>query len=176
MRLAVKACIRIIIIFIALQAFFSFLNYASSMIFNYQVYSEDYNLPFQVAVLAVSALVVAAVLGVLWWRTNWVVNVLVGRMPERELVVSTSNLDLVRVAMRILGIVLLVFAVPELIGLIGYHFSVQDEFGGTVLYYNTADEVRDLIIAVVKILLGVWLLVGTRKIVKAIDKVWDKTP
>jgi hypothetical protein len=175
MRLAVKAFIRIFLIYIALQMAYYITNYISNMFFYRRAYPGDYDLFFHVIFLVASSLIVLLVIYVLWWKTDWLVRVLLGRTRDRELIISTSNLDLFRVAMRILGIVLLVNAIPELIGLAGYHFSIPEEMR-LIGYPDSASEVREFIIVGVKIIFGIFLVVGTRKIVDTIDKVWEKTP
>jgi hypothetical protein len=176
MRLAVKAFIRIMLIFVALQAVIYFIRYISSIVNYNHSYLGDYDLFIDVIFLVASALIVLLVIYVFWWKTDWLVRVLVGRTREKELVISTSNLDLIKVAMRILGVVLLVNAIPELIGLVGYHFSLPAEFWDYPSYYESARETQEFIIVGIKILFGVWLVLGSRGIVKVIDKVWERTP
>jgi hypothetical protein len=176
MRLAVKAFIRIFLIYIALQMAYYITNYISNMFFYRRAYPGDYDLFFHVIFLVASSLIVLLVIYVLWWKTDWLVRVLLGRTRDRELIISTSNLDLIKVAMRILGVVLLVNAIPELIGLVGYHFSLPAEFWDYPSYYESARETQEFIVVGIKILFGIFLVVGTRKIVDTIDKVWEKTP
>jgi len=175
MRLAVKAFIRIFLIYIALQTLLFIANQVSYMVIYHRVYAEDYDLFIHVIILVASVLIMVLVIYVLWWKTDWLVRVLLGKTRDKELIISTSNLDLIKVAMRILGIVLLVNAIPELIGLIGYHFSIPEEMQ-LIGYTWSTGEVKEFIIVGVKILFGVFLVIGSRGIVNAIDKVWEKTP
>jgi hypothetical protein len=168
MRLAIKAFIRIFLIYVALQTILYIINYVHSMLIYSQVYHEDLDLFLPVIVLVAAVLIVILVIYILWWKTDWLVRVLTGRTREKELVISTSNLDLIKVAMRILGIVLLVNAIPTLIGLISYYFIRPED-----VYYSRP-EAREYIIVGVKIVFGIWLIIGSRGIVKAINKVWDK--
>jgi hypothetical protein len=176
MRLAIKAFIRILLIFIALQTVLHIVNYVHNMLFYHRMYPEDYDLFLPVIILVAAVLILILVIYVLWWKTDWLVRVVSGRTREKELVITTSNLDLFKVAMRILGIVLLVNAIPTLIGLIGYHFSIPQEYREFSSYSQSAGEIKEFIIVGVKILFGVWLIVGSKGIVKAIDKVWSRTP
>jgi hypothetical protein len=68
--------------------------------------------------------VYSAILALLWLRTDWIVRVIAGNIDDSELVISTSNLDLIRVSMQILGMVLLATSIPKLLGLGAYYFRI----------------------------------------------------
>jgi hypothetical protein len=174
MKSAVKATIRIIVIFVFIQSLITLINYISNFIYAvHHIYSENYDILFSLAVPIGSLLLGIFILYIIWWKTDWLVKVLAGELSDNELTISTSNLDLMKVALRILGIFLLVNSIPNLLGLIGYHYSFPEEMRrfSTEIYAN---EIKNYIIVGVKIIFGVWLSLGTKDIHKIFNVVDDK--
>jgi hypothetical protein len=75
--------------------------------------------------------------------------------------------------MRILGIVLLVYSIPTLIGLIGYHLSFPMEIMD-IAPDRQANEIKNFLITGVQILIGLWLTFGIKGPVKTPDRLQDK--
>ena len=172
MRIAIKATIRVILIYIFLSSLVSLISYGVNIFNSHHFYPEDYGFLFTLALLILGMVLITLILLALWWKTDWIVGIIAGDIPENEIKISTTNLDLIKVAMRILGIFLLVYSIPTLVGLIGYHFSLPADSPDFPSVH--ADEIRNLLVAGVKIVFGVWLLLGTRGIMNTVDKVWDK--
>jgi hypothetical protein len=113
------------------------------------------------------------ILTLLWWKTDWLVNVLAGRVSNHELIITSSNLDLFRVAIRILGLYLLVDSIALLIGLIGYHFSLPPQYLDLAIETH-ANEIKNFFVLGTKIVLGAILLLGFKNIFKTVDRIDDK--
>jgi hypothetical protein len=171
MRMLVRAAIRVILIFLFLDVIFTCIRYIGE--FNvYSLRGEIENIWFQYLIIIGVTIISLVILALLWLRTDWIVHVLTGKTYDRELVINTSNVDLMKVAMRILGIYLLVDGIPSLLGLIGYHFAIKepDLMGNNYI----ANEVSKFVIVCVKIFAGIWLVLGTKGIYSIITSIDDK--
>ena len=121
MKSHIKVIIRIILIFLLLDLLIMLTSY-SAMISTYgDMYPE---LLIYIGVGIIGTLI----LGFLWWQTDWLVSVLAGNLPEDSLVISTSNLDLFKMALRLLGFFLIFSALPDLVGHIGYRLSFPFDY------------------------------------------------
>ncbi len=175
MRTAIRAIIRVIIIIIFIQALIALIYSIANVYSYFRVVVGDYNLAVPIAIMVGAMLLVTLILYVLWRKTDWLVRITAGEIPEKELVITTSNLDLYKVAIRVLGMYLVVTALPDLIGLFGYHLSIPRESEYYLLSGEiNANEIRELLEIGVRLIAGVVLIIGSRKIVNTIDKIWDK--
>jgi hypothetical protein len=175
MRTAIRAIIRVIIIIIFIQALIT-LIYSIANVYSYFKWAaEDYNLAVPIGIMVGVMLLATLILFVLWRKTDWLVRITAGEISEKELVITTSNLDLYKVAIRILGMYLVVTALPDLIGLFGYHLTIPRQSDYYILSGEiNASEIRELLIIGVRLIAGIVLIIGSRKIVSTIDKIWDK--
>jgi hypothetical protein len=169
MRMFVRAAVRIILVVLFLQTILATLRYITEPNIHNRVTAITHWEPFSTIIGA--ALISIGILALLWWRTDWLVRVLTGRVYDRELIISTSNIDLMKVAMRILGAYLIVSGIPSLIGNIGFHIALLDS---DLLVMYTPDLERNLIVPVIQILIGFWLVLGTKGIVKTLNVLDDK--
>lgn len=167
MRTLVRAAIRIILIYLFLETLFYTIRYCCD-IFHIYTYFEPRSRWFDLLVIIGAAVICFVILSLLWWKTDWLVNVLAGKVSNHELIIATSNLDLFKVAIRILGIFLLITSIPALVGLIGYHFSYPDDLFNTYAGIQP-QEIRELIIIGMKILIGIGMILGTKGIYRVID-------
>jgi hypothetical protein len=169
MRMFVRAAVRVILIALCLEiVLYAWRNIVYVVTVFPRMTAEDY-WP-QILIIIGAAIIGFIILALLWWRTDWLVRLLTGRVYDRELVISTSNVNLMKVAMRIVGIILLVNAIPSLLGLIGYHFSIPSIY----LDDRRPAEIQEGIIIGVKIILGIFLVYGTKGMSKIIDAADDK--
>ena len=173
MRALIKAAIRIIIIIMFLRLVYSLIQYVSA-IFT----SLKYTSPIYILGMIAVGLIGILVLYLLWRKTDWLVRILAGNIKDNELVIKTSNLDLIKVAMGILGIYLLVTSVPDLFGLLVYHIHITKVAPDLLLMpTEQALEIKQWVTTTITILVGVWLvsrLRGIEGIVKLINNVWNK--
>lgn len=159
MRTLTRAAVRIILAIMFLQTFFTALNYLVNLS-RYSVQSIGLGLLLILGVSVISFII----LGLLWWRTEWLVNLLAGRVSNHELIITTTNTDFFRVSLRVLGFYLLADAIPALLGMLGHHlyYSSLDIYSDSII----AGNIRDLITIGAKILIGIGLIIGTRGISK----------
>jgi hypothetical protein len=172
MRTLTRAIIRIMLIVMFLSTLLTFIRYLEGILVTLPRAGIQATW-FEFFLLIASAIISLMILSFFWWKTNWLVNVLAGRVSNHELIITTSNVDLVKVAMRILGIWLLADSLPSLVGLIGYHIALPPQ--DIVDKYTHATEIKNWLFAGSKTLVGFWLVLGTRGIYRALDKLWDKT-
>jgi len=170
MRNAIKATIRIILIFMFIDLIIILAGQVATLNAYLQA-ADDFNALRFIALLAGGFVISVLILYLLWIKSDWIVRKIAGEMPDSELIINTTNLDLIKVAMRILGIFLLVKAIPELVGLASYHFSLTE--GERLIGQEwSSNEIKNWVTTGAQILFGVWLVLGTRRLVNAIDKVW----
>jgi hypothetical protein len=172
MRSLTKVAIRIILIFLFLNMIVALFNHGSSIwIFLPRITGED--IYPQIFILAGAGLIGTLILGILWWKTDWLVKVIAGNIPDDSLVVSTSNLDLFKVALRIIGIFLVVTTIPQLIGLIGYRLSFPSEPFEAWGSQQQAVWIKELlIIIIVTLILGFLLTLIGGKLATYIRSLW----
>ena len=171
MRTLTRAIIRIILIVIFLSTLLGFIRYLENILIVIPRTGEHATW-FQIYLLFAAFIISILILVFFWWKTNWLVNILAGRVSNHELIISTTNIDLIKVSMRILGIWLVADSLPKLVGLIGYHITLPSS---DLLVDIHAQEIENWITTAGKIIVGFWLVLGTRGIYRAFDKLWDKT-
>lgn len=168
MRTLTRAAVRIILAVMFLQTFFTAINYLVNLS-RYSVQSIGLGLLLILGVSVISFVI----LGLLWWRTDWLVNLLAGRVSNHELIITTTSTDFFCAALRVLGFYLLADAVPALLGLLGHHLY----YSGLATYSDSviAGNIRDLITIGAKIVIGIGLIIGTRGFSKPETRRSDKT-
>lgn len=173
MRPFIKAGIRIMIIWLFIEAFLeTFRNISSYWTIIY--ISNTLDRWVATGFTLIPFLISVVLLAVLWWRTDWLVRFLTGGQNVNSVIVSTSNVHLVQLAVRIIGIVMVALVIPDLIGLIGYYAMITDQRDFVWLAETRATLVRQVLEVGVRLIVGIVLLLGTRGVVRAIDIVWDK--
>ena len=176
MRSLIRAAVRIIIIVM-------FVMMVKMLIVNIQWTAMNFHdesirqiLYYQIGLTVGQFGVYSAILALLWLKTDWIVRFIAGNIDDSEIVISTSNLDLVKVAMQILGMVLLATSIPKLLGFGAYHFRILDmveKLDVPSSAVSRATELESFVTIMVTLLIGLWLTIGTRGIVKAIDNVMN---
>jgi hypothetical protein len=129
---------------------------------------------FTVVVSIVSVVVLAALLLIFARR----VGALMTRgLADTSIQLDESNLKVVqRVAFSVLGAYLLVYSVPVLIAAmtIAVLPPMVDEGGGLFRSAGRQISVEDAVRICAEIALGLWLLVGGRKIVSSLNTKWKQ--
>jgi hypothetical protein len=131
---------------------------------------------YQICFTAGQFILYAVILILLWLNTDRLVKFIAGNINDRELIITSTNLDLYKVALLILGVFLLATSVPELLGLASYHLRMHfliEQMGMAKALEVQSNELKNGVMMVAKILAGLWLVLGTRGIVKAIDNVMN---
>ncbi|MBN1643717.1 MAG: hypothetical protein JW856_02715 [Dehalococcoidales bacterium] len=116
--------------------------------------------------IAAFLMILLVLTGFLWWKTDRVVKIIAGNIPESEVSVTTSNSELLRTLMRFLGVCIIVLNIPPVVRVFAYYFATVNTTGGTF-------PIESLIEEIVTILLGIWLVVGNKGIMKAYRGVKD---
>jgi hypothetical protein len=180
MRTLIKAVIRIAIVLASLQVLIflgkslvSFLSVPES-IRESAGPTAYYGLGLILGITLISALL----LYFLWRKSDWLVGVFAGNFNENELIISSSNLDLVTVVMRVVGICLVITSLPSLLGLAIYHARIVQTFHGVITLDEAtqANELQQWITVIGTILAGLWLVLGGRGIAEAVDKKFSAVP
>ena len=177
MRSLIKAAIRIIIILFFFQLLRQFLSAISS--FTYMSHYSGYeDIAFPLAIVIATGIVAIIVLVVLWIKTDWLVKVIAGDLNENELVINTSNSDLIKTALRILGLFLLITSIPELLGLASYHIRIENELSNAFMSLSPEQKAhltQEWILLIVKIIIGIWLttgLKGGKPVADGVSRFW----
>jgi hypothetical protein len=171
MKTLIKAVVRIFIIAAFLSLFNTLLNMISNSVFSSGVFKE-YPWAYISGFIAVA--IAAVLLFVLWRKTDWVIRRIVGDIDDHEISINTTNLDLIRVAMFIFGIV---WVVTSISGLIGFGYFIT----GAPSYYENAwsivgpDERARIITGqtepIIKFVVGMWLVFGNRSVVAIFNRI-----
>jgi hypothetical protein len=167
MRRLITTGIRIVIIF----AFLQLLNFIANDIFTlwpdfahpYIYYSFLFG-----SVLSIIFLVILLILCLTWWKAGSIAAFLTGSVDENKLGFNTSNPDFFKIFLRFLGVFFILFTLPIIFGHITYYFSHRGMMNENDIFYLVW-WVSD----VSRIIIGVWLTLGGRGIVKIINKIWD---
>ena len=176
MRSLIRAAVRVIIIVMFVMMVKMLLVNIQWVAMNFHDESLRQILYYQIGLTVGQFGVYSAILALLWLKTDWIVRVIAGNIDDNELLITSSNLDLVRVAMQILGMVLLATSIPKLLGLGAYHFRILnlvEKLDVPSSAVSQATELQSFVIIIVTFLIGLWLVLGTRGIVKAIDSVMN---
>jgi hypothetical protein len=173
MKTIIKAIIKIIALVFALKLLSPLLGGIANVMMAYRD-NGQYTLIYSVSVLLL-ILIAALVLYFGWWKTDRIVRLIAGDLKENALAISTSNVDLYRVILSVLGIYLLATSVPNLFGLISEHFYYAQMYPGISFEPNTtANEIKGWVSQGVYILIGIWLTVGSKPIAKFFVRIWKQ--
>jgi len=175
MRSIIRAAIRIILIVFCVQLVLSLINQINIAIINERRFgyeNSSYNVDVEIGILVAAFIIGIVILYFLWRKTDWLVRVLAGEMDDSVLTVNTTNLDLISVAIRLLGIYLLATLIPRLIGDIQFYFSIQ-EILSDAYASDKAAAIKPIIVNTITILIGAGMVMGTRRITKTIDKIMN---
>ncbi len=171
MRSIIKAAIRIVIIVIAIDSLARFVNFAGSTIYYSRTSPEVF--PALSWLLPAIAIILAAIFFLLWRYSDWLVKKIAGNLDENTLVITGTGMDLINLAMRILGIVLVVTTIPDLVGIASAAIVNQNYYSGIppetqIIYPKT------WITAAMRLLLGAWLIFGADGIIRTIKVIWGR--
>ena len=176
MRPFIKAGVRIVLIYIFLDMLYSGLNqifgdWAQINVYGTSGFNPWVPIGFLIAFLAVGTLI----LGLLWWKTDWLVRVLTGRQNVNTVAINMSESLIIQTAFRITGLVLVVWGLPDLLGVLGYYARINGLNSSLYdLTRDMANVTRWLIADGMKVVFGIVLLVGTRNTMKLLERLWDK--
>jgi hypothetical protein len=139
-------------------------------ILSYHDFSLEYNILPYILLLIGAIILAAGVLFILWKKADWLVRLVAGNINDNDLVIKTSNLDLFNVIMRAFGVFLLVSSIPALVGLIGQHIHLNQIYQNDLT--NQYTFTGQYISHGLKIIIGLFLIQGTERISKMMDKVY----
>jgi hypothetical protein len=169
MKTIIKAVIKIITLLFAIKLLSPLVSNIATTVIAYQE-NRQYALIYLVSAL-ITIIVSALVLYFGWWKTDKIVRLIAGDLDENAIVVSTSNVDLYRVIISVLGIYLLATSIPGLISLISDHFYFA-RMGLTL--DMVPNEIGRWTFQIVTFLLGIWLAIGSKPITKFFSSIWKQ--
>jgi hypothetical protein len=162
MKVLAKAIIRIVLVF-------ALINVLVILILGLvAVFREAYGgntLFYAIAEIVMVALVGFVLLLMAWVNTDYIVRKVVGNTYGKHIEITTSNVNLMGVAMSMIGIWLIVSVIPDFLGTIARHYYYTSQ----LLYPNNlpadmrADEIQGLVVSGVKLVLGLWLFLGKQE-------------
>jgi hypothetical protein len=172
MRSIVKAVIRIILIFLFLESLLVIIRYGGT-IWSAGLDSPDwYFYRYLLILVAVEAIIILFI-WVLWWKTGWIVRRFIGETSDDSLVISTSNLNLFIVAIRILGIFLIINALSDIIGNIVYYYTYDKMVPDVVKPELTTTLIRGLSTSGATLIFGLILAFVGTKVFNPLVNLWS---
>lgn len=172
MRSIIKATVRVIILIMFVMLLKIVISNVQWVIMLPRLNIEQ-DLLYYTGIIGSLFVIGTLVLYFLWRKTDWLVRTIAGDLNDNELVIKTSNLDLLKVAMRMFGIFLLITSIPELIGLSAYHIRLIHESDLVYSPIQQATTIMNFVSNMITIIIGAWLVIGTRGIAKAIDNLMN---
>jgi hypothetical protein len=164
----ITAGIRVIIIFSFLQALIILIN--NIYIFWSGDYTPTKGIFNNILILSIAFLIIFLILWVIWWKAGSVATFLAGNIDENQLVINASNTDLIKTIMRVLGICLIFLTLPTLLGHIAFHIVYKNINSDGI---HQANEIMWWVTDGARLFIGVWLMLGGRGIINAINTIWD---
>jgi hypothetical protein len=180
MRTIVVAIFRLILLFVAVNL----LNPLSTNIVTaldtfHRGYSGDRSYGLILLAISIGIIVlVAVILYLLWRKGDTVAAALTKGVDESALTLSTANADFIKMASRFFGVYLVATSLPRIAGLAANRVYYSKWFAdiGIESPAVTASEIERWVIQVLTLLIGVWLIFGSRNMVKLADKIWSDGP
>jgi hypothetical protein len=166
MRSITKLIFRLMLVGGFLLLLQNFISSLRNTIVTRQAYSSNFVLDLSILIL--SFLIIAFIYFVFWLKTDWVVKLLAGNMDDNSLTITTSSSKLFKIAIRFLGILLVVTSIPPLLGLAGRHLywaSRSPEYG-IIPSEIEVQEIEEWIINGSTLLIGIGLMIGTKSFKK----------
>jgi hypothetical protein len=136
--------------------------------------SANINFISSAGTLLIAFLVILLIFWVLWWKAGKICIFLAGDISDSEITINTSNVDLIKVVLRIFGMCLIVLSLSTLCGHIAYHIRYAGLTSGIESSpSHQANEMLWWVTDGLKIIIGIWLVLGFRGIFTAISKIWN---
>jgi hypothetical protein len=122
---------------------------------------------FTLIEMAIVAIVSGVVIFFGWWKSERIARLLVGELKDEPLVISTSNKDLLRLILSVLGLYLFATTIADLGGLAVY--QVQTSQSSSQPGFGFADEsalveMRHLVTTLISLAISVILMVGAGRV------------
>jgi len=176
MKSIIKVALRIILVVLFLQWANSSLTYINSTIFIFTTPAHSDSVLSSFITTAVYIVLGALVLLFLWRSTDKIVDFLAKGLNESTLVISTDNIDLIRVVTRVMGIYLIVTSIPYVFGILGGHYywaQFYRNLGLRPLDDWQVWEIQRMIVYFVTLLFGLLLVLGSKQIMRALRYIWN---
>jgi hypothetical protein len=170
MKSLIKAVFRIFLVFTFLQIITYLVNYISTALsyrgLEYAETQTTYNPLSNIIAASVVFVIFTLILITLWWKTDRIIKFIAGDISENGIVITTSNSELFRVIMRILGVFLIVTNIAYIVVILGYYFFyLKSNISGGL----QTTQIQNIIIHSITVLLGAWLAIGNKAIMNFID-------
>jgi hypothetical protein len=118
-------------------------------------------------------IVVTIALVLLWRKTDTIIKMVAGNISDNEIVINTTNSELYRIIMRVLGIIIIVTNVPSFLVTLGYNFLYIKIINDITYEISASGIITELLIRGISILLGIWLIIGNKSIVNAKNNIMN---
>ncbi len=174
MRAIIKASIRLIIVYLFISLILVLNNGISQVIINdrnFNFPSDESYVTTGIIAVVIATLVSTFILIVLWLKTDWIVRKLAGEIDERQLVISTSNVDLFQVGLKFLGFFLIFNSIPRVLGQIAFEISLPDE--PELVVTTSSSVIRQFVTDGARILIGFGLLFWESRVKRMVSNIRD---
>jgi hypothetical protein len=164
MRSIFKSAIYIIVIFTFVQNVLILLNYIPTLWYHFASdRPREYDW-IEFAVFLSVFLLSFLFLLLLWLKASSLTRLLAGDINDNKLVLNTSNSELFKIVLILIGIYLVVVNIPEIFGVVGYHFRFGYLYEGMNLPpQEQANELKLWIIPIASVIIGLVLAFGVKK-------------
>ena len=169
MKVLVRVAVRIGIIFLIARGIILILSVISTGLNLIESYASSEIIVWYIGNF-IGSLIVIGLLVLAWKKTDWLVNVLAGCDATEELPFQVQSREIYGLALKFLGVWVMVNALPEFIRFLVIYINLFESTSG----YDSllpSDTAPNLIAAGVKIIIGIWLVFGSRSISNFIDNV-----
>lgn len=173
MQPVMKTIIKMVVLFLVLYLISPFINNIGNFLYLYRM-DNEYSWAYLIGNFI---LLIVAVLLIYfgWWKTSRIVRLLVGEQEYTQLIINVSSSDLYKLIIKVFGVWLIISSIPNFLGLLSYHsyyasyFPVGTDMGPDFV----AEEVRDIVTASVKLLIGIILFFTNTIIGRGIVRIWS---
>jgi hypothetical protein len=151
-----------------IQLLFAFFKDISSFFYDTSIFKDEKIFNYLGTILGVD-IAGLILLCILWWKTDWLAKLLGVNTDDNALVIKTSNVGFLTVAIQIIGIFFIITSIPDFIGLAVYHIQMRDTFPGYDLSEYQIQETKQWVITSLTFILGLLLASGSKWLVKRIQ-------
>jgi hypothetical protein len=175
MRSLIKAIFRVFLVIAFFQTIWILINFVSRLYTPGNIYGnfESTDKLQSLGIAAGIFIVVTIALVLLWRKTDTIIKMVAGNISDNEIVINTTNSELYRIIMRVLGIIIIVTNVPSFLVTLGYNFLYIKIINDVPYEISASGIITELLIRGISILLGIWLIIGNKSIVNAKNNIMN---
>jgi hypothetical protein len=166
MKAIAQGVIRVLTILFFLRVFSLLLNYGTYITSYYSHKYSGWNIYYEL-VLAIAITIISGVIIYFgWWKSEKIAKILVGDLSQEPLVINTSNGELIKLILSILGIFLFVQAIADIGGLVAYQIRASsDEYlSYTTGAESSANQIKNWVTTLITLVFSIILMGKGRRI------------